>query len=210
MERQQRYQQAKSDEAMARALQAQEYNQSTQRVQQPPHRSGGGGPAQLLQQPPHQRGSSSGHAPGHAERQAARDEQLKMALEANPEAFVSVPMLFVRCTLNDVPLKAFVDTGAQMTVMSIETAQKCKLGALIDQRFRGVAQGVGAARIVGRVNLATLRFGRSAALDTTITVMEQRGGPELLLGLDVIRKYSAVVDLGRNTLVLGGETIPFV
>ena len=55
-----------------------------------------------------------------------------------------------------------------------------------------------------------LRFGRSAALDTTITVMEQRGGPELLLGLDVIRKYSAVVDLGRNTLVLGGETIPFV
>ena len=40
--------------------------------------------------------------------------------------------------------------------------------------------------------------------------MEQRGGPELLLGLDVIRKYSAVVDLGRNTLVLGGETIPFV
>ena len=206
---QQRYQQqqAKSDEAMARALQAQEYNQSTKRVQQQAHHSGGG-PAQLLQKQQQRRGSS-GHAPGHAERQAARDEQLKMALEANPEAFVSVPMLYVRCTLNDVPLKAFVDTGAQMTVMSLETAQKCKLGALIDQRFRGVAQGVGAARIVGRVNLATLRFGR-AALDTTITVMEQRGGPELLLGLDVMRKYSAVVDLGRNALVLGGETIPFV
>ena len=67
--------------------------------------------------------------------------------------------------LNDVPLKAFVDTGAQMTVMSLECAQKCKLQALIDQRFRGVAAGVGVARIAGRVNKATLRFRRPAAVD---------------------------------------------
>eukprot|EP00966_Prymnesium_polylepis_P270359 6245352-Prymnesium_polylepis.1 len=39
-----------------------------------------------------------------------------MALEVNPEAFVHVPMLYVPCTLNEVGLKAFVDTGAQMTV----------------------------------------------------------------------------------------------
>ena len=188
--------QAKSDEAIARALQAQEYHQSTHRVQA--HHVGraagsGGG----------------GHAPGHAERQQARDEQLRMALEANPEGFVKVPMLFVRCTLNDVPLKAFVDTGAQCTVMSLECAQRCKLTALVDQRFRGVAQGVGAARIAGRVHMATLRFGKQA-LDTALTVMEQRGGPELLLGLDVMRKYQAVVDLGRNALVIGGEVVPFV
>ena len=113
-----------------------------------------------------------------------RDEQLRMALEANPEAFISVPMLYVQATLNDVAVKAFVDTGAQMTVMNLDMAQRCKLGALIDQRFRGVAAGVGAARIVGRVHLATLRFGRSA-VDTTITVLEQRSGPDLLLGLDV-------------------------
>ena len=39
--------------------------------------------------------------------------------------------------------------------------------------------------------------------------MEQRGGPELLLGLDIMRRFSAVVDLGRNALVIGGESIPF-
>ena len=139
---------------------------------------------------------------------SARDEQLKLAMEATRGVLQSA-VLYVRCTLNDVPLKAFVDTGAQMTVMSLECAQKCKLQALIDQRFRGVAAGVGVARIVGRVNLATLRFGRTAAVDTSITVMEQRGGPELLLGLDIMRRFSAVVDLGRNALVIGGESIPF-
>ena len=191
--------QVDSDAAIARALQAQEYHATTHRAHQP----SGAAPA------------ASGHAQrapaasGHAERQRARDEQLKLAMEATPEAFCKVPMLYVRCTLNDVPLKAFVDTGAQMTVMSLECAQKCKLQALIDQRFRGVAAGVGVARIVGRVNLATLRCGRTGAVDTAITVMEQRGGPELLLGLDIMRRFSAVVDLGRNALVIGGESIPF-
>ena len=181
--------QVDSDAAIARAMQAQEYHATTHRA----HQLSGAAPV----------------ASGHAERQRARDEQLKLAMEATPEAFCKVPMLYVRCTLNDVPLKAFVDTGAQMTVMSLECAQKCKLQALIDQRFRGVAAGVGVARIVGRVNLATLRFGRTAAVDTSITVMEQRGGPELLLGLDIMRRFSAVVDLGRNALVIGGESIPF-
>ena len=101
-------------------MQAQEYHATTHRAHQP----SGAAPA------------ASGHAQrapaasGHAERQRARDEQLKLAMEATPEAFCKVPMLYVRCTLNDVPLKAFVDTGAQMTVMSLETAQKCKLACM--------------------------------------------------------------------------------
>ena len=118
-------------------------------------------------------------------------------------------MLYVACTLNDQPMKAFVDTGAQCTVITATCAQKCGLLALVDQRFRGVAAGVGVARIAGRVNMATLRFGRTAAVDTSITVMEQRGGPELLLGLDIMRRFAAVVDLGRNALIIGGESIPF-
>ena len=39
-------------------------------------------------------------------------------VQVNPEAFVKVPMLYVRCELHGVSLKAFVDTGAQMTVMA--------------------------------------------------------------------------------------------
>ena len=37
--------------------------------------------------------------------------------QVNPEALVRVPMLYVRCDLHGVSLKALVDTGAQMTVM---------------------------------------------------------------------------------------------
>ena len=100
--------QVDQDAEIARALQAQEMHRANH-------------PSQ------HRRSSGGGQAPGHEERQRARDEQLKMALEANPEGFTSVPMLYVNVMLNNVQLKAFVDTGAQMTVMNLACATKCGL-----------------------------------------------------------------------------------
>jgi DNA damage-inducible protein 1 len=58
--------------------------------------------------------------------------------------------------------------------------------------------------------MATLRLGKTTAVDTSITVLEQGSGPELLLGLDVMRKYQANIDLGRNALIIGGAVLPFV
>ena len=58
----------RQDEELARALQAQEFHRQRHTV---------------------------AAAPGHTERQLRRDEHLRMALEANPEAFVKVHMLYV-------------------------------------------------------------------------------------------------------------------
>jgi DNA damage-inducible protein 1 len=47
-----------------------------------------------------------------------------MAMEANPEAFATVTMLYVNMDVNGIALKAFVDSGAQMTIMGKSTAEK--------------------------------------------------------------------------------------
>ena len=69
------------------------------------------------------------------------------------------PMLRVECQVGTSRLDAFVDTGAQVTVMSLECAQRCGLMSLVDKRFTGNAKGVGSTRIVGRIDGIDLIIG---------------------------------------------------
>lgn len=52
-------------------------------------------------------------------------------------------------TVNGTPLKAFIDSGAQMTIMSRSCAERCGLLRLMDTRWQGTAVGVGSAKILG-------------------------------------------------------------
>lgn len=136
------------------------------------------------------------------------DMNMQQAYEHHPENFAQVTMLYVLVYVNKVAVQAFVDTGAQMTIISKECVEKCHLGHLVDHRFQGVAQGVGTAPILGRIHLADMKIG-TVYLPCAFTVLQQ-SGLELILGLDMLRRHQCILDLSRFVLRVGNIETPFL
>ncbi|KFK38662.1 hypothetical protein AALP_AA3G143800 [Arabis alpina] len=143
-------------------------------------------------------------------RQKGIDENWEAALEHNPEGFARVIMLYVDMEVNGVPLKAFVDSGAQSTIISKSCAEKCGLLRLMDQRYKGIAHGVGQSEILGRIHVAPIKIGNNF-YPCSFVVLDSPN-MEFLFGLDMLRKHQCTIDLKDNVLTVGGGevSVPFL
>uniref|UniRef100_A0A8C6D4E1 Ubiquitin-like domain-containing protein n=1 Tax=Moschus moschiferus TaxID=68415 RepID=A0A8C6D4E1_MOSMO len=117
-------------------------------------------------------------------RQQNFEENMTIAMEGAPESFGQVVMLYINCKVNGHPVKAVVDSGAQMTIMRQACAERCNIMRLVDCRWAGIAKGLGTQKIIGRVHLA------------------QEQPMDMLLGLDMLKRHECSIDLKKNVLVI--------
>ena len=130
------------------------------------------------------------------------NENIKYASEENPDLFAQVSMLYVNISINKVKLIAFIDSGAQSTIMSAACAEKCGLSKLIDSRFKGTAIGVGTAQILGRIHEAPVEIGGNF-ITCSFTILDESSiSADILFGLDNLKRLQCVIDLVDNELHL--------
>lgn len=137
-------------------------------------------------------------------RQRQIDGNMQLAMDIMPESFVPVSMLYVQIKVNGHNVQAFVDTGAQTTIISTRLAEEVGIAKLIDKRFQGEARGVGTGKIRGKIHSVPINFGDST-IDLPCSLVVLDAGVDFLLGLDILRRYKCQIDLGRDCLVVGGN-----
>jgi len=145
--------------------------------------------------------------------------QYEQMIEEYPESMGRVLMLYVNCLVNKKPLQAFVDSGAQNTIMSSACADRLGLLHMVDNRFAGTAVGVGTGKILGKIHMVELTIG-GYDFPCSITVMDSDAGlgdknMDCLFGLDMLKRHRCCIDLAKNVLrfaISGGSTMeaPFL
>lgn len=114
-------------------------------------------------------------------------------------------MCLVPCSIgNNITVEMLVDTGAQSSVLSTPLVRQLGLTNRLDRRYQGVAAGVGRARISGKIRNVVCTFGVGHVeflMDFIVLDVEDQLA---ILGLDQMRKYKCLVDMGNEKLIFGG------
>ena len=134
---------------------------------------------------------------------------------------ISLSLVLSTSTLRNTstPIATYLDTGAQVTVMTYAACQKAGMAHLIDTRYAGHACGVGgvSCKVLGRVPAQTVSFWVETMDETTgivekkridrspaITILDNKmeDGVEMLLGMDVLEEWQALICLRDRTLTV--------
>ncbi|EJW83809.1 UBA/TS-N domain-containing protein [Wuchereria bancrofti] len=130
----------------------------------------------------------------------------QFAMEHMPEAYIPVSMLYIKMKINGVEVKAFVDSGAQVSILSDSVAQRCNLMRLVDKRFQATVHGVGGAQqLLGKIHACQVQI-EEQFFSCNFDVLANRD-IDVLLGLDILKRHCCVIDLQINCLRFGESAV---
>ena len=128
------------------------------------------------------------------------------ALETIPESFIPVNMLYIPAIINKKEVDLFIDTGAQISLMSLEMAKNCGIDYLIDYFVNGEVKGIGKQDIIGKIHMVDVGIG-DVSIPCGFTIINN--SKDIILGLNMLLSHGCILDLKNKNLCYGNYKINF-
>ena len=137
------------------------------------------------------------------------DANYQLAVNNIPESLIPIQkMLFINGKINEKPLKIFVDTGAQISVMSHSLTKELGIDFLIDYHCEGFIVGVGHTTKIGKIHYLEIEFEGNLKLPLSFTILKNDEF-KIILGLDTMMSQGSLIDLKNKTITFGNLKLKF-
>lgn len=123
---------------------------------------------------------------------------------------LSHSLLYLRATLDVYDIAVMVDTGAQVSIITSKLARSLGMFSKINSNFKGVARGVGSAKIFGIVPNFTLKINDDTITTVSLRVIENESEDCLIFGLDTLIKHHCKIDIISRKISWDGKMLNFL
>ena len=113
-------------------------------------------------------------------------------------------MCLIPCKIGNITVEVPVDTGAQSSIISAPLVSQLGLSNRLDRHYQGVAVEVGCAKISGRIRNVVCAFGNGHVEFLMDFFVLDIAELLVIIGLDQLRKYKCLIDVGSGQLIFGG------
>jgi DNA damage-inducible protein 1 len=136
------------------------------------------------------------------------DDNYALAMDIIPESFIPVKMLYIKCKINNTELDIFIDTGAQVSIMSLSLAKQLGIDYLIDHFCEGKVVGVGTKEIVGKIHYIDIQL-ENFNLPCSFTIIDN-DNLKIMLGLNTMLSTGCILDLKNKKMIFNNYEIKFL
>lgn len=136
------------------------------------------------------------------------DQNYALAMDIIPESFIPVNMLYIKGKINNTELDIFVDTGAQVSVMSLSLAKQLGISYLIDHFCEGKLVGVGTKNMIGKIHYVDIEFG-NFSLPCGFTIIDS-DDLKVIMGLNSMLSIGCTIDLQNKKMLFKNYEIKFL
>jgi DNA damage-inducible protein 1 len=105
-------------------------------------------------------------------------------------------------------LNIFIDTGAQVSVMSLSTAKDLGVDFLIDHFCEGQLVGIGTKKMIGKIHYLDIQLD-NFNLPCGFTIIDDND-IKIMLGLNSMLSLGCMIDLKNKKMIFNNYEVKFL